>query len=53
MPFASAAFSAVVTKREPITSASSVPPRVLMKEIAASPGGRREPDTIAASVSRT
>jgi hypothetical protein len=44
---------AVVTKREPITCASAVPPCVLMYEIAFSPGSSFEPETIAAIVSST
>ena len=50
-PFASAALSAVVTIFVPATEASLVPPSVFTCVIAHLPGRRREPDTIAASVS--
>ena len=36
---------------KPITVDCLVPPRVLMYEMAARPGGKREPETIAAMVS--
>ena len=51
MPFASAALAAAVTVRLPTTEASFVPPSVVANETAFFPGGSREPDSIAASVS--
>ena len=53
MPLASAALTAVVTMRVPMTHASFVPPSVFTNEIAFRPGSSREPDTIAAIVSST
>ena len=51
MPLASAACSAVVTNLLPMTTDCLAPPSVLMYEIAARPGGRREPEIMAAMVS--
>jgi hypothetical protein len=52
MPLASAAFTAVVTTPLPMTLASLTPPRVFANEIALNPGLSREPEIIAAMVSR-
>jgi hypothetical protein len=52
MPLASAAFTAVVTIRLPTTVACRRPPCARAYAIARLPGSSREPDTMAASVSR-
>jgi len=52
MPLASAAFIAVVTTRLPMTLASLTPPSVFTYESAFIPGLSREPEIIAAMVSR-
>ena len=53
MPFANAAFAALVVMRLPTTQASLTPPSVRTNEIAIFPGASREPDSMAAIVSST
>ena len=51
-PLPMAALMAVVTTSEPMSCASGVPPWARRKAMASSPGLRREPETMAAMVSR-